>query len=178
MATTNTLYPHTINAYRVYLDGDTNLLGIASVDLGEVAFKTGDLYGAGISGTLEVPILGHTNSIKLTLNWNVFIDSAIVSLKNTGSELVMRIAQQGLDLEDHKIGITPVKITATVMPTSFNLGSLEQGAASGSSTVFEVVSLLYEVDGSSRIDINKTGNKFEIDGDDQMADINEAIGLS
>ena len=57
-----------LTGYEVYHEG-TRLLGMADVELPELKYKTNTISGPGIMGDLELPGLGHTESLELTLNW-------------------------------------------------------------------------------------------------------------
>lgn len=174
----STLYPDKTTTFVVYLNGGSNILGVATVDLPDVQFMRSSLSGAGLGGELETPVLGHTQSVELTLNWTTVNSNVFLSLENNGNEIVCRSAQQYLNLSDSKIEVKPVIITAKGMPKGASLGSFELGAQTGGSTTFEVTYLTIQVGDETTLNMDKLNNVFEINGEDQLADVASALGLS
>ena len=86
----------TLIQYEVY-DNGTRLLGIATVELPELKFKTTEVSGAGVAGTLDTPIQGSTESLELKISWRTLYKTAVKMLKHGAISLSLRAALQAYD---------------------------------------------------------------------------------
>ena len=85
-----------LTAFRVYSDSN-DYLGIATVDLPEITAMSDTVSGAGIAGEVETPVIGHYQSMTVTLHWRV-IEGDISGLSSPKSHnLEIRGSQQRYD---------------------------------------------------------------------------------
>lgn len=170
--------PQMLQDARVYWDGEDNMIGIASIDLPELASSTTSITGVGISGEVDAPVRGHFGSMELTLNWRTPHVSGLrmaggnpVSLQIYGS-----IQTFGSDANDY----TDEGIIVTVRGTakSYSPGTMEAMNTTDSSNTIEVHYIKIEYEKKTIVEIDKYGYKCIIDGTDLMAKIRRNIGMN
>lgn len=165
----------TIN-YRVYKDG-SNLLGIATVDLPDLAYMTDTISGAGIAGEIETPVLGHFQAMSLTLNWRTVNSDAINLLRSDGATLTLRAAQQNLDNATNQLTPIGLKITVKTLPKTTGLGSIEVANSSSSTTELEISYIKIEHNNEQILEIDKLNFICKIGDTDTLADVRSLLGI-
>ena len=171
-----TLMPDKNIAYRVYKDG-TELIGTATVDLPEISFMTDTISGAGISGEIDSPVLGHIQAMTVTLNWRTIEADALKLMHIDGCELTLRSSQQNYDTSNTTRTTVPVKITMRCVPHTMSLGSLQPAASTESSTELEVNYLKVDVNNETQIEIDKLNFKCVVGGTDLFAQVASDLGI-
>lgn len=169
--------PERLINYRVYNDAQ-DLLGIASVDLPEISAMTDTVSGAGIAGEVDSPVLGHFQSMSVTLNWRTIEPAAMELAEQKAHALELRGSQQKYDAANGIMGTTPVKITLRVMPKAVSLGTFSVGATTDSSSEFEVLYLKVTLDGNELMEIDKYNYVARFGGSDSLASVRSDLGLA
>ena len=62
------IVPEGMINFKVYREGG-DMLGIAEGTIPNLEAMTHEVKGAGLAGTIDSPVLGHYNSITLSLTW-------------------------------------------------------------------------------------------------------------
>lgn len=171
-----TLMPDKNVNYRVYKDGN-EIIGTATVDLPEISYMTDTISGAGIAGEIDSPVLGHIQSMSMTLNWRTIETPALEMLNIDGAELTLRGSMQNWDMSVNKRVTVPVKITARCAPKTMSLGSLSPAAATDSSTELEVLYIKIDVNGETVVEIDKLNFKCVVGGTDLFESVRSDLGL-
>ncbi|MBO8136803.1 MAG: phage major tail tube protein [Desulfotomaculum sp.] len=169
--------PERLTAFRVYLEGSTDLKGVADIQLPSLEAMTETVKGAGIAGEYESPTLGHFQSMKLTLNWRTVSRDMIKLLRQEAQRLDCRGAIQEYDAAAGKYRIRQARVVVQGPPTKIEPGKFETGSPSDGSTEIEVLYLKIDIDGKNYVEIDKLNYKCVIDGIDYLADIRKALGL-
>lgn len=169
--------PERLTAFRVYLDGSSDMQGIADIQLPSLDAMTETVRGAGIAGEYESPTLGHFASMKLTLNWRTVSKEMMSLLVQKALRLDCRGAFQVYDSAAGEYKIQRTRVVVQGPPTKGDPGKHETGATSDGSSEIEVLYLKIEIDGREYVEIDKLNYKCVIDGVDYLADIRSALGL-
>lgn len=161
--------------FAVYLEG-RDLLGVAEGALPNLEFMSSEVKGAGIAGTLDSLVLGHLNSLTMTLTWRTTTDDFIKLAAHRAHELDLYVAQQNYNagFGEYDVGSLHVFLKAT--PKRANLGNLVVGDGSGSETELEISYLKLELDGKERIEVDKFNYIYKVDGVDYLAGVRSALG--
>lgn len=169
--------PERLIGFRVY--GENNdLLGIANVDLPELAYMTDTVSGAGVAGEVESPVLGHFSSFTVTLHWRT-IEGDISTLGAAGvHHLEIRGSQQRNDAGRGTLSSYPVKLVVRGMPKTVSLGSFETGSTTDSSIEFEVTYLKLSIDGKDAVEIDKYNYITSFGGTDLLASVKSDLGIA
>ena len=176
--TTNNI-PETLVDFRVYQDGNRDLLGIADVTLPDLEPMSADIKGAGILGEVNVPVIGNFAALTLSLNFRTINNELLTVFGKSGPHsLDLRGAIQVQDASNgaRKIMAMRLAVTGTVKKTG--LGKLTKGEGTDSSVELEVTRIVIYIDGAEKFLLDKFNYQYRVDGEDQLADISSALGIS
>ena len=171
-----TVFPDKQVNYRVYLDGN-ELIGTATVDLPEIAYMTDTISGAGIAGEIDSPVIGHLQSMTVTLNWRTIEEQALQLLNIDGANLTLRSSQQQYDSASGKYVTKPVKIILKTVPKTMSLGTMQAAGSTDSTTELEVLYLKIDVGGSTQLEVDKLNFICAINGNDILSQVRSDLGL-
>lgn len=168
--------PATLINYRAYL-GSTPLPGTADVTLPDLEALTSELKGAGIAGTIDMPIPGHFGAMSATINFRT-IAAAQATLSNPEAQmLTFRGAQMVFNPDTGKNESQRVAVTIKGMPKKDGLGKLEAGSTTDSSIEMEVLYIKVVLDNEVIREIDKLNYICRINGVDVLAGVRSALGI-
>ncbi len=161
---------------KVYLEGNV-LVGVADVDLPDVAYMTEKVKSLGISGELEIPVLGHFKEMKAKLKFTT-ATKEFGKLMTPESKLIQVYASlQEYDPASNKYKSVGYKAVMNVLPISNKAGKIDIGKPQDSEIEFTVSAFKLEIDGKTIYDIDVLNVKCEIDGKDYLSDIRKNLGM-
>lgn len=175
MAGSNNI-PERLTNFKVYNDNN-DLLGIATVDLPEVAAMTDTVSGAGIAGELDTPVIGHYQSMTTTLNWRTVEPLAAELATPKAHTIDCRGSLQIYDAANGEFNFVEVRAYMKVISKNFSLGSFEVGSTTDSSSEFEVLYFKLSIDGEERVEIDKLNFIARFNGEDQLAEVRKNLGM-
>ena len=168
--------PEKLINFRVYQDG-ADLLGVADVSLPSLEAMTETIKGAGLAGEVDSPVLGHYGSQELQLNWRTLYKPNALLAAPKGLMLDMRAANQIKDSESGAFRVQALKVICRGVPKNTELGNLDVGTTSETSTTIEVDYLKVTVDGEDVIELDKYNYICNVGGVDYLSEVREALGL-
>ena len=161
---------------KVYLEGNT-LVGVADVDLPDVAYMTEKVKALGISGELELPVIGHFKEMKAKLKFST-ATKEFAKLMTPESKLIALYASlQEYDPLINKYKSVRYRAFMNCLPLSNKAGKVDTGKPMDSEIEFAVSAFTLEVDGNKIYDIDILNLKCEIDGKDYLLEIRQNIGM-
>lgn len=175
MAGTNQIPERLIN-FRVYRDGN-DLLGAANVTLPNLEAMSDTTSGAGIAGEVETPVLGHYGSMTVTIQWRTITGDVTTLARQESHALDIRGSIQVNDASLGKLVTVPVKLTIRAMPKNVTLGSFEVGATTDTETELEVTYLKLDINGETRVEIDKYNFIASFGGEDALATVRKDLGI-
>jgi len=157
-------------------DAGSEILGVTTVNLPDLAYMTESMSGAGIAGEIDSPTKGHFQSLVTTINWRViYEDNVSYSAPETYHFAFMGNVQL-YDEGSGEFRDKGVKVVMRCIPKSVSLGELGVATQSGTSVAYEVIYLLISVNGKSMAEIDKLNFICVINGKDYMVDVRRNIG--
>ena len=162
--------------YEVFIAG-TRKLGMADVTLPKIKYKTTTLKGAGIGGDIDMPTIGQTDSMELSIKWRTINEDVSVLLEPKAHDLEIRGANQHLDAASGEIVIDAVKINVRAMPKEGDLGKLDPASNTDSSNSLECLYIKVTINGKVKLEIDKLNYIHVINGTDYEAAVRDALGL-
>ena len=162
--------------YEVFLEGE-RFLGTADVELPDFKFSTAEVKGPGILGTIDMPGLGHTDSLELTLNWRTINGDLIKLAEQRAIDMTIRGSNQNYNQSNKKLATEPVRVDFRGVPKQTTLGSFKPVEATESKSVFEVIVLHLYVGGVMKIKYDKVNYIMDINGTDYLASFRSDLGL-
>ncbi len=176
MASTNPIQEKLIN-FRVYNDAN-DLLGVATIDLPEIAAMTDTVSGAGIAGEVDSPVLGHFQAMSLTIHWRTIEAVAMNLGEQKSHHLEIRGSQQQYDAGAGRYSTVPVRIVVRGVPKTTSLGSFEPASGTDSTSEFELSYLKVVVANKELVEIDKYNYIAKFNGADALQQVRADLGLS
>jgi len=168
--------PEMLINYSMFLDGSRQL-GTVDITLPNVQAMTQSVQGAGIAGVAEVPVLGHTQDMVMTVNFRVATAEVRLLLPQDYHHIEFWGALQGLDSGTGKLAVTDHKVIVKAMVKGDNLGTLNSGELQNRSLEFNVVYLKELVGGELIREVDKFNFIYYIGGQDLLSSVRSAIGI-
>lgn len=165
----------TIN-YAVYaLDQVASFLDMADLVMPDIQHEVASIKGAGVAGTIDYPIQGHTADLVCTFNFHTPSRDAVKFLMQRGRQIEARAAVEVYDSGSGEIKPAARRMVMRTLPKGLTLGTLEVAAPTGTSAVVTVVALTIYIDDERVFEHDKFNLKYEVEGDDSMAEVRRIL---
>ena len=168
--------PDKLTAYRAYKDGK-DMLGIADVELPDIEAMSDTIKGAGISGEVDLPTLGHIGAMSMTVNWRSVCGNLIELAAPVTHALDFRGSIQRFDNVEGRLKTVSVKHVVRVIPKKFSPGKMETGASTESSNEFSVLYYKMVLDGKVAVEIDPFNYIYIVNGVDYLKEVRRDLGL-
>lgn len=161
--------PEVINNYNVYNNGNV-LVGVSgAVTLPSLDAITEEVSGAGILGTYETSVIGHYGSMTQEVPFRI-LDEDVFSIMNPSElvDLTFRASAQSTVKATGAVDYKGMRIVERGRLKSFTPGKVEQGKQMEASVTLELLYLLVEVGGETKLEYDKLNSVFVVDGKDLL----------
>ena len=169
--------PERLVDFRLF-DEDNSMIGTVTADLPELQYLTDTIKGGGIAGEIDSPVLGHFQSMSMTLHYRTISDDAVKKFVHKYHQLDLRGSQQVYDTSSGTNATVPVRCTIKCAPKRLALGTFEPGASTDSEEEFEVTYIKMYIDGKEILEVDKFNYICSINGEDILTSVREDLGLS
>ena len=167
--------PERLIDFRVY-ENSNMFIGIADAELPTLEAMTETVSGAGIAGEYDSPLIGHYQSMTLSLNWRTPTPKQLALAAPKIHQLDLRGAIQVNDAANGRYRSVPLRVLVNGTPKTTNPGKFEKNASMDSSNELEVTYFKIWYDGKEYIEIDKLNYICKIDGVDYLAEVRQALG--
>ncbi|MEY8396183.1 phage major tail tube protein [Lachnospiraceae bacterium 45-P1] len=170
MEFTSQIIPEVVNNFNVYDASGSVIIGITDeMTLADLANKVATVTGAGISGSYNVPIVGHYDSITQEVPFRVLYTPVmkicnpmkVVTLNMRGA---IQVTNKGTGTSD----FAGIRYVVKGRPKQLSPGSLKPGDVMGTKVQIECTYVLFEIDGKKLVEVDKLNSIFRIEGVDYM----------
>ena len=161
--------PEVINNYNVYSNGSV-LVGVSgSVELPSFDAITEEVSGAGILGTYETSIPGFYSSMAQEIPFRI-LDNDIFSLMNPNElvDLTFRASAQSTVKSTGALDYKGMRIVERGRLKSFTPGKYELGKTMDAKVTLELLYILIEIDGTTKLEYDKLNSVFVVNGKDLL----------
>ena len=161
--------PEIINNYNVYHNGNV-LVGVSgAVTLPNFDAITETVSGAGILGTYDTAVVGMYGSMPQEIPFRI-LDSDIFSLMNPSEmvDLTFRASAQSTVKSTGAIDYKSMRVVERGRLRSFTPGKLELGKQMDASVTLELLYILVEIDGVTKLEYDKLNSVFVVNGKDLL----------
>lgn len=161
--------PEVINNFNAYNNGNV-LVGVTgSITLPNLSAITEEIGGAGILGTYETSIPGFYSSMPQEVPFRI-LDEDIFSLMNPSElvDLTFRAAAQSTVKATGALDYKSMRVVERGRLKDFSPGKYELGKQMGASITLELLYILIEVDGKTKLEYDKLNSVFVVDGKDLL----------
>jgi uncharacterized protein len=171
------IVPQHLNDFKIYKDGSTDYKGVADLQLPSFDPMTETVSGGGLAGEVEEIILGHFQSMKLTINWKVITDEITDFLKPITHSLDCRLVNQEYDATARQNKLKVNRVSVRGKATKNDFGKASKGSAYDGSSEIEIEYIKVQRDGFTIVELDKYNYIYVVDGVDYMAELREALGM-
>jgi P2 family phage contractile tail tube protein len=161
--------------FSVYYEGE-DLLGAAEGEFPTLEALTTDVQGAGVAGKDSMVILGHFDTITLSLTWRNTTDAFVKLAQPKTHELYLYGAQQDFDAGLGEYKEKKVAVFVRAVPKTLGIGKLAVAELTDTKTELNVSYLKLEIDDKERIELDKYNYIYKVDGVDYLAGVRRALG--
>ncbi|MHB0998213.1 MAG: phage major tail tube protein [Armatimonadota bacterium] len=168
--------PVVLNDYAIYL-GNSRLIGTGEVTLPALSAITSEVSGAGIGGTVEMPVLGKFESMTVGINFRTVETAAADLMKPIAQDLVIRASQQVYDGVGGSISTEGLVVYCKCINKNHELGSFNPGNPVDGSIEMEVLRIRIVKAGEELVEIDKLNGIYKVRGVDYSAGIRADLGI-
>lgn len=163
--------PEMISNFNVYSAGSAMIGVTGEVTMPTMTAMTSTVSGPGVLGEYETPVPGHFSEIEQTIPFRtLYADAFKMITVGEVTEVTLRNSMQGTDGQGNIIQ-TPMRIVMRGRCKKIESGKVKVGNGMDAAITLGLIYLLVEVDGNSKIELDKLNQVYKIDGKDQLADI-------
>lgn len=161
--------PEMINSFNAYHNGNKMIGVTAAVTLPSLDAITEEISGAGLLGTYEASTPGQFSSMTQEVPFRV-LDDDIFSLMNPSDpvDLTFRASQQSTIKSTGSLDYKSMRVVERGRFKSFSGGTLEQGKPMNSTLTLELLYILVEIDGKTKLEYDKLNSVFVANGVDLL----------
>lgn len=156
---------HTFNVY----DKGEVLIGITEVALPAFNALTVEMEGSGLLGKFSQAVMGQYESMEMKLPF-INLDEDIFRFADPTEvvDLNLRVAQQNLDRGEGGDGFKNLRVAIRGKTKAFEPGTVKNGTTMNASITLELLYILIEIDGKSKIELDKLNSVYKVNGKDIM----------
>jgi len=166
--------PEVIHDFNLYLSG--NKLGgvTGEVALPDFEAVTETISGAGILGEFESVIAGRYGSMEQEVPFRVINEDMFKLIDPTVPvELTLRGAIQQTVKATGAVDYIGMRVVFRGRSKKIAIGTVKQGGPMDSSIALELTYILIEMDGKSKVELDKINGVFKINGVDLLAKVHK-----
>lgn len=160
-------------AHKLIADGN-EVYDNVSCQLPSIEKATAEMKGAGIMGTIDMPMTGQFNSMVFTINTRSINKNSAELIKPGPQRLELRFLRDVM-LPDGSMIPQGTKIFITGVNKKYDPGKVELATTMDGSIEYEVLRYRQVVDGRETLLIDKLANVFKVNGTDYMRQIRAAL---
>jgi len=161
-------------AHKLLADGveiDDNV----SCQLPSIEVQTGEVKGAGILGTIDMPVTGQVGSMTFTINMRSVNKNAANLAKPGIQNIELRFVRDVVNANGQVIP-EGTKIFITGLNKKYDPGKVEPPTTMDGSIDFEVIRYRQVINGEETLLIDKRNYIYKINGVDYMQKVRQALG--
>jgi len=165
-----------INA-KIYNEGK-ELMGAGTVELPDLEFMTETVSGLGMGGEIDLPVLGHFQSLTMSVSWNTVSKQSVSLLAPRTHALVIYASIQDWDTGGGTFAPAPVRVMVQATPKKSGVGKFEVGKKMEPGNEFELTFIKMSIGGEEVLEIDKLNMICRINGVDYLADVRTHLGMA
>ncbi len=170
------IFPNGHVDYLMYENGGP-LIGVVRVGLPSVKYKTVEVTGAGIMGSVTIPLAGMIDSMTMNIQFSSVTDAIVQLGTNEWHDVALYAADQYFDSVARTEEIEQNRFEMSIRPTETNMGNLATASAADASGTYSVCMYTVYKDGEKVTEIDQFGQVHEVNGVDNNANVRKALGL-
>lgn len=168
--------PASVASFKVYREGQALESGIVDLKLPDIACKTQEITGAGLSGTIE-SVMPYIEAMTATIKWRTLHEDQFALMQQLQQHgLIFRLAQQIYDAGQGGPAFDGVSIRMKAQGKKLGAGTAAPVTATDTEVELAVHYLKMERnDGFVLLEADPVGNVLIINGEDQLATLRSLL---
>lgn len=162
--------------YKVYKDG-RDFIGITQHDAPAISAVVAEVKGAGIGGSVELPVQGLVQSMSMTLNFRDITPQTKLILTPEAHHIELWAAIQDTDPKTGQFVVQQHKLIYRAIPKTNTVGKFVPGETQDRAIEFSVLYYREIYDGQDIVEIDPLNNVYRVAGKDANSDVRKAIGI-
>jgi len=135
------------------------------------------MKGAGIGGSVEVPVKGLVQAMSMTLNFRDITPQTKLILTQEAHHIELWGAIQDTDPKTGQLVVKQHKLIYRAVPKTNTVGKFVPGETQDRALEFSVLYYRESYDGQDIVEIDPLNSIYRVAGKDENADVRKAIGL-
>lgn len=168
-------YDQGVINFAVFEDGN-EYYGMAQASLPDITMLTQTITGAGIAGNIESVILGHFDTMTLSLNFRSTTKQAVKLSEPRRHTIDLRVAQQIEDTVAGEVKTQAVKHLFVVVPKKDVGGNIAPASPMDASGEYAVRYWATYIEGEKVREIDPMNFIYEVNGTNYLADVKTSLG--
>lgn len=165
-----------LNNYNIYLGTDPQVFQCAGdVELPEINWMTADVDQAGMAGKISVPLVGHSESMSVTITAPVLTMDAIAAAAGGGQTITARMAVEQMDTGSGERSFLPEVVIMRGTSKTIKLGKAKKGETMDTAITFELDYVKVVIGGAVALEHDKWNNILVVNGVDKLSAVRDAI---
>lgn len=157
-------------------ENNTEYRGVANITLPDISQLTAEIEGAGISGKYTSPVIGHVDSMKMSMSFNTVTNETYKLTTPDAHTIEIRVAQQQRDSGTGSIYREGIKYVLIVRPITLGLGKVAPATTADASGEYAVSYFAGYIDGKKVLEVDPVNYIFIMNGKDYLEDVRRALG--
>jgi hypothetical protein len=159
-------YPFSLKQYNVYPNAGGALIGVADVVMPKLMFVKDTISGAGIAGSLSVPVMGNVQPMQCTINWHVNSVPAFALFQGNGQQVRIMSDVYNFNNASGLFSDVAEEVVMTLFSSEHDLGKREASVKAIVSQVYDVTFLLVVFQGKTMWQIDPMSDVCVLNGVD------------
>lgn len=169
--------PIKLQAMALFMEGSNQEFATGDITLPSLTPTTDNLSGPGVLGVIDLPSLGHYDSLVIGITWRTIDQDAFRLVGSDLKALEIRGVFREFNNEKTVVGKQVIKIVVRGFSKGIDLGTLSPNAASDTTTSIEATYLKIFINGENVFELDKLNSICRINGVDHYEDIRKDLGL-
>lgn len=157
------------------LDDGVEIDDNVSCQLPSIEAQTGEIKGAGILGSIDMPVTGQIGSMTFTINMRSVNKNSSRLARPGVHNLELRFVRDVVTADGQTIP-AGTKIFISGLNKKFDPGKVEPPTTMDGSADFEVIRYRQVIEGNETLLVDKRNYIYKVDGIDYMQQIRQALG--
>lgn len=167
-------YPSVIKNFNVYTTA--KLIGVADITLPKITFEKDTLKGAGIGGSLNLPVMGNVQAMECVVNFHAPTDQALSSFIGNAQQLRCLSSIEYIDTSAGDYDEDPEEIIMTAFSSEYDSNKRDASTKGVVAVRFDITYLAIYLDAKLYYQIDPFGNVCNLNGVDANALTRANIG--
>jgi P2 family phage contractile tail tube protein len=167
-------YPAVIKNFKVY--GTDQLIGLADITLPKITFEKDTLKGAGIGGSLNLPVIGNVTAMECVMNFHTPTDQALKLFVGNGQQLICKSSIEFIDTASGLYDEDPEEVIMTAFSSEYDSNKRDTSTKGTIAVRFDITYLAIYFAGQLYYQIDPFGNVCNLNGADANQKTRANIG--